>query len=162
MVNKEELLICLDEEDFNRFISSFCSVFSAEYLKIIEFLISKGNGQILFNRISSLAEFIFIERQGQHFGEPIHFEVDKNMASFQEFLYLFNVFIVLKVPFEVWKELVADAIKILKKQLEEGNTNCKRHPKYPEFTMKFNKILDEIIKDPEMEQKYADFLNGAL
>jgi hypothetical protein len=162
MINKEELLICLDKEDFDKFISSFGSVISTKFLEIIEFLVLKGNGQLQFNRIGSLAEFVFFERQGHHFGEPIHFEVDKNMESFQEFIYLFNVFIVLKVPVEVWKELVVDAIEILKEQLKEGNTNCKRNPKYPEFTRKFNKILDEIIKDPEMERKYFDFLNGAL
>ena len=162
MTNKEELLICLDEEDFDKFISSFGSVISTNFLEIIEFLISEGDCQLQFNRIGSLAEFIFFERQGQHFGEPIHFEVDKNMESFQEFIYLFNVFIVLKVPVEVWKGLVVDAIEILKEQILKGNLNCKRHPNYLKFRGKFNKILDEITKDPEMERKYTDFLNGAL
>ena len=162
MINKEELLICLDEEDFDKFISSFGSIISTKFLEIIEFLISKDNSQLQFSRIGSLAEFVFFERQGHHFGEPIHFEVDKNMESFQEFIYLFNVFIVLKVPDEVWKELVVFATEILKEQIENGDINCKGNPKYPEFTRKFNKILDEITKDPEMERKFTDFLNGAL
>jgi len=162
MIKKEELLSCLDEIDFDRFVSSFGSKISTEYFKIIEFLMSNGHDRIQFNRINAFAQFIFFERQSQHFGWDTHFKIDRDMESFQEFIYLLNVFIVLKVPFDVWKELVVDAIEILKEQLKEGNTNCKGNPKYHEFTRKFNKILDEIIKDPEMEQKYADFLNGAL
>jgi hypothetical protein len=162
MINKEELLICLDEINFDRFVSSFGSKISIEHFNIIEFLMSNGTDKIQFNRINAFAQFIFFERQSQHFGWDTHFKIDKGMESFQEFIYLFNVFIVLKVPFDVWKELVVDAIEILKEQLKEGNINCKRHSKYPDFTRKFNKILDEIIKDPEMERKYTDFLNGAL
>ncbi|MFC2146453.1 hypothetical protein ACFLRT_03730 [Acidobacteriota bacterium] len=162
MINREELLICLDEIDFDRFISLFGARISTEYLKIIEFLISGRKDQVQFSRVYALARFIFIERQGQHFGEPTHFEVDKNMESFQEFIYLLRIFVVLKVPFDVWKELVVVAFDILNEQIENGNIKCKGNPKYPEFTKKYNKILDEIIKDPEREQKYADFLNGAL
>ena len=162
MIKKEELLICLDEIDFDRFVSLFGDRISTEYFKIIEFLIAEGNDQIQFSRVYAVARFIFIERQGQHFGEPTHFEVDKNMASLQEFIYLLRIFVVMKVPFDVWKELVVIAFDILKEQIENGDINCKENPKYPEFTRKFNKILDEIIKEPEMEQRYADFFNGAL
>jgi len=158
----ENLLRCIDKRDFDAFVSLFGSTIASEYLKTIEFLVSTGGGKIQFDRIDALAEFFFVELSGAHFGEPFHFEVDRNMASFQEFIYLLSVFQAIKAPFEKWEELTLKIIEILTDLVEQGNLDYKRHPQFPTFKKRFNQILDEIIKEPEMERKYTDFLNGAL
>jgi len=158
----EELMVCLDDKDFDMFVSDYGLEMEKNFLKFLESLISEGCGQVQFNRIDALAEFVFIERQGQHFGDPKHFEINKNMASFQEFIYMLSVFTVIKVPFDTWKELVVDVFNILGDLVQKEDLNYNKHPQFHIFTKKLNRILDEVTKDPEMKRKYFDFLNGAL
>lgn len=162
MKEYKDIFKYLDERNFKGFVSFVNSYEKFDFFYVLKFLISQGTKKKDFDRVRKFAEYIFIEAQGSFFGEPMHFEVNRDMEYFQEFIYFLNVFVVLKVPFEEWKILVIEAFKILEDLVNKGDFNYKRHPNFKSYTKKLNTIIDDIRKDPDMDRKFFDYLNGAL
>jgi len=161
-LDENSFKIYLDNRDFSGFVNFIKTNNELTIMAIIEQLLSKEINERNFLRLRRLAEYIFIEVSGRSFGEPKHFEVDNNMEYFQEFVYLFNVFTALKVPFEKWRCLVNVAFEMLRDLKNSGDLNYKKHSRFNYFKNKLNDTIENIRKDPEMNQKFFDFLNEAL
>jgi len=159
---KHDFLIYLNGRNFENFVNYIANNKQLSIMNIIEILVNSEINEIDFFRLKKLAEYIFIEISGRHFGEEIHFEIDQNLEYFQEMMYFFNVFSLLEIPFNKWKKLVIILYEMLRDFIKTNNFNYKKDPKYKDFLNEKEKIISEIRKDPEIDRKYLDFLNGAF
>lgn len=151
----------LDTRDAGQFAKTYGPSLAAELPLWIAMISSAEANQQNFNRLNTLAWFIFVERQGVAFGAPPKFHVSPDMAAFQEFIYTFNVFSTINVPFHVWQpviDLLFSALREveLTKTIDLESRACK------DARECLSQTLASVTRDPEYEQRFTDLLNGAL
>ena len=159
---KENFLIYLEGRKFNDFVNFITKNKQISIIEMISILTKTGINENNFLRLRKLAEYIFIEISGRNFGEQIHFEIDKRLEYFQELMYYFNEFTALKISYKKWENLANILIEMLNDFIKTNDFSYKQNPKFKDFLKEKERIISEIRKDPEMNQKYFDFLNGAL
>jgi len=158
----ERLMFFLDKDAYEEFVIFYNSFNNNIFYEFLKAIIDLKDIDKVYKSLDFFAQYIFLEKQGRHLGEIKRFEFDKDMEYFQEFLYLLNFFTVAKVPFPKWKGLLELVLEIIKDLVYAKDFNYKKHPKFKDFLNEKEKIISEIRKDPEMDRKYFDFLNGAL
>jgi hypothetical protein len=161
MDTTEGRLAVLDSKQSDPFAQTFGPSLDAELADWIRVITSSGPTQQNFDRLNTLAWFIFVERQGTAFGEGARFNVGPTLAEFQEFVYAFNVFSVMDVPYDEWHSVVERLFAALKEMVDSNKINfqsagCNAAREY------LSEVLSCIRQDPEYDQRFMDLLNGAL
>ena len=154
------LIAILDARDFKKFCHAFNDRIIGEGAGWFSCLLSSDASAEGFDRVEALAWFIFVERQGRHFGEPKHFELTPTLEAIQELIYKFSAFRNIDVPFEVWKSAFSEGQRIIREMIDE-DSDLRVDPRrlvVEEFVAKQMQI---VLKDPGYADKYCNLLNGA-
>ncbi|MFX0075787.1 MAG: hypothetical protein ACFE96_10120 [Candidatus Hermodarchaeota archaeon] len=146
--------------NFNDFITEYASEIESEAPSWIVALASEKFSQQNFQLLRRLAFFIFVERSTQHHNpkEKKNFKLTETLKNFQELIYRFYVYVVLKVPFARWQHLAEETCTLLINS--EGNLIDNDEKK--ELINKLNALERKIADEEEYVQLYCDYLNGAL
>ncbi|MBB3697031.1 hypothetical protein KMW28_21695 [Flammeovirga yaeyamensis] len=151
----------LDQQDNGTFSSSYGKNLDKDLFDWIQLCISFGPSELSFTRLNTLAFFIFVELSGRHFGEPKRFEVSTQAKTFQEFMYRFNTFKTMKIPFQEWSQLIPLLFEALEEMLKRKSVNIKSEKSKKAFE-KHSSLLKKITSDIKYDDKFTDFLNGAI
>src|SRR5690242_14719391 len=63
-------------------------------------------------------------------------QLEENEALFQKYIYSWHIFHVRGIPFDLWSDIAADALALLKKMLESRNFQYENNSKYAELMHK--------------------------
>lgn len=157
----DELVALLDARDNRRFKSEFSSQMATNGPKWFYALLSTETSAKTFSRLHALAWFVFVERQGRHFGEPQRFVLTPLLENLQELVYKLDVFETLEVPFESWAATLAEFQNLVRQMLEDG-ADLKADPRSVKVQQVISTQLAAIRQSPEFEARFTDYLNGAL
>lgn len=151
----------LDAKKFETFANAFGSTIDSELEEWISTLCSADRADSTFERLNTLAWYIFVERQGAAFGEPSRFQVTRKLAAFQEFVYTFNAFSTMTIPDAHWSDVADQMIRAL---MEEASSGVARFdsPGCLEAQEFARGRLQEIADNPKYAQRFTDLLNGAI
>lgn len=157
-----KLIKILGNSNFENFCENYSEIIENEFFNMLFFLIENNDDlENLFYDLFKLANFIFSESQGQYFGDPQHFNINKTMLNYQEFLYKFSFFYSLDIQFYKWENLAIASIEIIENCIKEKDFKYKEHLKYQNFKNEYDVLFNDILSDPIMKQRYFDYLNGA-
>ena len=161
MDQEDERLAALDAKDCDPFARTYGPSLDADLLDWIRLIVETGPTQPSFDRLNTLAWYIFVERQGAAFGHPVRFNVGPKLAEFQEYVYEFNVFDVMDIPYSEWQSVVERLFSALTQIASSSkfnleSSNCLAAKKHA------SEVLARLTQDPEYNQRYCDLLNGAL
>jgi len=157
----DALLTLLDARDYKGFISKFSAKMTAEGPKWFYALLCLDTRAETFRRLHALAGFVFVERQGRHFGEPQRFVLTPVLEDLQELIYKLGVFLTLGVPFEAWASTLGEFQNLVKQMLED-RVDLKADPRTAQVQQAIAKQLEVVRRSPEFDAKFEDYLNGAL
>lgn len=161
LMNNEPRLAILDAKDSGPFARTYGASLDAELCDWIQLIVSSGPTEENFDRLNTLAWYIFVERQGVAFGEPVRFEVSSTVATFQEFIYSLNVFSTMDIPYAEWHSMVDLLFAALSKMAQSARINF-RSKECKNITEHASELLERLTEDPKFDQRYIDLLNGAL
>jgi hypothetical protein len=161
MTENQRRLGTLDAKNFEPFAVSYGPSLDSELDEWITVACSEDETQKKFERLNTIAWYVFVERQGTVFGEPVRFPVTSRLAGFQEFVYSFNVFATMKIPTGEWSDVADRMIQVLVEEatLGTGRFDSSGCLEAREFA---GNRLKEIAENPKYGQRYTDLLNGAL
>ena len=154
-------LAAIDSQSFEDFASKHGPSLDCELNDWVELITALPPTKQNFERLNTLAWFIFVERQGVSFGEPFRFRVSPQLSRFQTFIYSLNAFMTMNVPYEKWSSMVDMLFNVLSTQsrsqsLDTQTVDCQNVCKHAA------EIMHRLNDDPVFQQTYTDFLNGAL
>ena len=161
MHNEEDQIAVLDAKKSDPFARKYGPSLDSDLLDWIRLIVSLGPTEQNFDRLNTLAWYVFVERQGTAFGEPSRFAVGTTLSDFQEVVYTFNVFSTMGIPFGEWQSVVEILFYALTKMVDQNtfdlrSTDCMNAKKEAAT------LLERLAEQPEYGQRYCDLLNGAL
>jgi hypothetical protein len=161
LMDKNDRLAILDARDSDQFAAKYGESLDSELCDWIHLIVSAGASERSFQRLNALAWYIFVERQGVAFGEPVRFRVSSTVAAFQEFIYHLNLFSTMGIPYQEWHSMVAELFATLKQLAESGHFNF-QSKECDTVEQDAAETLRRLTTDPDYAQRFTDLLNGAL
>ncbi len=136
---EEKLLTILKKNDDSDF-KEFC-LFAKNGLlekKIIRDLADNYETTLSYKYLKKLSWLYFVELQGRHFGEEVHFEVSSFSESFQEYLYSWDRLGRKGIPQDKWADFIEEGIELLKVLIDENKLEEFREDhRYQDFMKRF-------------------------
>ena len=162
MLFKRKLVAsALDDADFKSFAKKYGRSLNKDLAKWVRLIVEEGASEVGFKRLHNLAWYVFVERQGTHFGEKKRFTVDDRMVAYQELVYSVNIFETIGVPYKEWHPVIEALFDSLMASLARDGLDLQKEDckTLQSMTQDFVKHLSN---DPNYQHQYTDYLNGAL
>ncbi|MGM7449204.1 UNVERIFIED_ORG: hypothetical protein DFO82_1703 [Idiomarina abyssalis] len=162
MLFKKKLVAsALDDADFKSFSKKYGRSLCKDLAEWVRLIVEEGVSEAGFKRLHNLAWYIFVERQGAHFGEKKRFTVDDKMVAYQELIYSLNVFETIGVPYKEWHPVVEALFDALRVSITKGDLDLQKEH-FKAVQLMSQDFLGRISNDPVYQHQYTDYLNGAL